>query len=184
MAKKNRRSALERHYQTGRHGVSGAEGVTLTERRGLAMAQVNGAPERDGPVRLASQTSGDVTLLWTGPGQWFAISERASPEELVAHLEGRLSSSDATVTDLSHARTVVRIAGDVWRDLLAKGCPADVDAMASGDCVASLLGHFTVVIHCVADDAADVYVFRSFGASLWDWLRGGAEEFGYTVLDL
>ena len=43
------------------------------------------------------------------------------------------------------------------------------------------LSHFTVVIHCVADDSADVYVFRSFGASLWEWLRGGAEEFGYTV---
>jgi sarcosine oxidase gamma subunit len=27
-----------------------------------------------------------------------------------------------------------------------------------------------------------VYVFRSFAASLWEWLRGGAEEFGYTVL--
>jgi sarcosine oxidase gamma subunit len=53
--------------------------------------------------------------------------------------------------------------------------------MVPGDCVASLLSHFTVIIHCVTEDSADVYVFRSFGASLWEWLRGGAEEFGYTV---
>jgi sarcosine oxidase gamma subunit len=39
-----------------------------------------------------------------------------------------------------------------------------------------------VIIHCVSDEIVDVYVFRSFGASLWEWLRGGAAEFGYRVL--
>lgn len=183
MADSNRRSALERHYQPGRYGVSGAEGVTLAERRGLTIAQVNGAPEEEGPAPLTARTTDGLVSLWTGPGQWLVVSERATPQELVAQLEERLSSSGAAITDLSHARTVVRIAGDAWRDLLAKGCPADVDAMKRGDCIASLSSHFSVVIHCVADDTADVYVFRSFGASLWDWLRGGAEEFGYSVLD-
>lgn len=183
MADDNRRSALERHYEPGRYGavVTEVPGVTLAERRDLSMAQVNGAPDASGPPTLGSVTAGDAMLLWTGPGQWFAVSERASAEDLVADLEERLSSSDATVSDLSHARTVVRIGGAWWKDLLAKGCPADIDAMVAGDCIASLLGHFTVIIHCVADDCADVYVFRSFGASLWEWLRGGAEEFGYVV---
>jgi len=184
VAEKHRRSALERHYQTGRYGASVAVGVTLVERRGLAMVQVNGAREDEGPARLASQTSGDATLLWTGPGQWFVVSERTSPDALVAHFEERLSSSGAAVTDLSHARTVVRVTGDAWRELRAKGCPADVDAMKSGDCIESHLSHFSVVIHCVAEDAVDIYVFRSFGASLWEWLRGGAEEFGYEVLEV
>ncbi len=109
------------------------------------------------------------------------MSDSAGADGLLAELEQRLSASDATVSDLSHARTVLRVSGPAWKDLLAKGCPADIDAMAPGDCVASLLSHFTVVIHCVAEDSADVYVFRSFGASLWEWLRRGAEEFGYTV---
>lgn len=183
MAEDRRSSALDRHYQPGTFGASGpgAPGITLDERRDLAMAQVNGAPEGNGPAPLGSSRDGDAILLWTGPGQWFAVSESLDAGALVAALEERLSSSDATVSDLSHARTVVRVGGPAWRDLLAKGCPADIDALAPGDCVASLLSHFTVIIHCVADDAADVYVFRSFGASLWEWLRGGAEEFGYTV---
>lgn len=183
MADRGRSSALERYYESGRFGANGAgtPGITLSERRGVAMAQVNGAPEGSGPLALGSQTAGEVTLLWTGPGQWFAVSEGLDAAGLVGALEERLSSSDATVSDLSHARTVVRVAGTAWRELLAKGCPADVDAMMPGDCVATLLSHFTVVIHCVAEDSADVYVFRSFGASLWEWLRGGAEEFGYTV---
>lgn len=182
MADNDRRSALERYYESGRFGAGGAgTPITLGERRGVAMAQVNGAPEGRGPLALRSQSEGDVTLLWTGPGQWFAVSERLDGAALTGALEERLSSSDATVSDLSHARTVLRVAGAAWRDLLAKGCPVDIDAMMPGDCAATLLSHFTVVIHCVAEDSADVYVFRSFGASLWEWLRGGAEEFGYFV---
>ena len=183
MADSQRSSALARHYDRGRFGATGpgTPGITLGERRDLAMAQVNGAPEGDGPPALGSSDVGGTTLLWTGPGQWFAVSESLENHALVAELEERFSSQGATVSDLSHARTVVRIAGPAWRDLLAKGCPADIDAMSPGGCIASLLSHFTVVIHCVADDCADVYVFRSFGASLWEWLRGGAEEFGYQV---
>ena len=183
MADSERRSALERHYERGSFGATGpgAPALALRERRGLAMAQVNGAPDESGPATLGSVTDGDTTLLWTGPGQWFAVSASVGADGLLAGLEERFSSTDATVSDLSHARTVLRVSGAAWKDLLAKGCPADIDAMVPGDCVASLLSHFTVIIHCVTEDSADVYVFRSFGASLWEWLRGGAEEFGYTV---
>ncbi len=185
MADSERRSALERYYERGSFGATGpgAPALTLRERRGLAMAQINGAPDQGGPAALASVTDGDTTLLWTGPGQWFAVSASVGAEGLLAELEKRFSSTDATVSDLSHARTVMRVSGPAWKDLLAKGCPADIDAMSPGDCVASLLSHCTVIIHCVAEDSADVYVFRSFGASLWEWLKRGAEEFGYTVLD-
>ena len=183
MADNGRRSALERHYERGRFGATVADGaaLVLSEQRGLAMAQINGGPTESGPPTLGSVIDGDATLLWTGPGQWLAVSAALGPEALLAQLEERLSSGDATISDLSYARTVLRVRGAAWKDLLAKGCPADIDAMVPGDCVASLLSHFTVVIHCLGADSADVYVFRSFGASLWEWLRGGAEEFGYRV---
>ena len=181
MADRQGRSALERHYERGSFGAADGPALVLSERRGLAMAQVNGAPLESGPGVLACVTEDDLSLLWTGPGQWFAVSESLDADELLAKLQERLSSTQATLSDLSHARTVLRVSGAPWRDLLAKGCPADMDAMAPGDCVASLLSHFTVIIHCVSDNSADVYVFRSFGASLWEWLRGGAAEFGYAV---
>jgi len=185
VADNERRSALERYYERGSFGATNPNGpaLALGERRGLAMAQVNGAPDEGGPATLGSLSDAGTTLLWTGPGQWLAVSASAGADGLLADLEERFSSTGATVSDLSHGRTVLRVSGAAWKDLLAKGCPADIDAMVPGDCVASILSHFTVVIHCVAEDSADVYVFRSFAASLWEWLRGGAEEFGYTVLE-
>ena len=184
MADRERHSALAQHYERGSFGATGPNGpaLALSERRGLAMAQVNGAPVESAPATLGSVTEGDTTPAVDGPRPMVrGIRVAGRRRGLLTELEERLSSTDATVSDLSHARTVLRVGGAAWKDLLAKGCPADIDAMVPGDCVASLLSHFTVVIHCVAEDSADVYVFRSFGASLWEWLRGGAEEFGYTV---
>ncbi len=98
MADSERRSALERHYERGGFGATGpdAPALALRERRGLAMAQVNGAPDEGGPVPLGSVTDGDTTLLWTGPGQWFAVSDSLDADGLLAELEERLSSTDAT----------------------------------------------------------------------------------------
>ena len=99
MADTDRRSALERHYDQGRFGAAGPDeaALVLSEQRGLAMAQVNGAPTDVGPAALGSVVDGDVTLLWTGPGQWFAVSASLGPEALLAKLGERLSSSDATI---------------------------------------------------------------------------------------
>ncbi|NCF80604.1 MAG: hypothetical protein GWP74_03245, partial [Proteobacteria bacterium] len=50
MADRQGRSALERHYERGSFGAPGDHGpaLVLSERRGLAMAQVNGAPLEGG----------------------------------------------------------------------------------------------------------------------------------------
>ena len=196
MVDTSRRSALDGHYETGNFGSEGPEGpgVSLSERRPSAMAQVNGAPDEArlaellstlapdaAPKPLSSFQAEGLRMLWTGPGQWFAMSDSMAPAVLVSTLEDVLAGTDATVTDLSHARTVLRISGPACKDLLTKGCPADVEAMAPGDCLLSLLSHFNVLVDCVAEDACEVYVFRSFGLSLWEWLTDAAGEFGYCV---
>jgi len=182
MAEPVRRSALEGHAAPGTYGADrgAGPGVTLGERRPSAIMQIHGAPPEP---RLTEALSplGALTLMWTGPGQWLAVSHEHDPSGLRADLAERLDGTDATVTDLSHARTVVRVAGPAARDLLAKGCPADVDALRHGECVASMLGHLNALIHCTGDEDFDVYVFRSFGLSLWEWLEQGAGEFGYRI---
>lgn len=193
-----RRSALAGHYETGTFGAEGpgAPGVELAERRTRAMAQVNGAPEESElarhfaarspdrvPTPLTAFVTEDMTMLWTGPGQWLAVSDTLEPPALAATLEEMLSASGTAVTDLSHSRTVVRVSGSCWRDLVAKGSPADMDAMVAGDCLMTLLGHFNVLVHCLDADRCDLYVFRSFGLSLWEWLSDAAAEFGCRVRD-
>ena len=195
MSEPARRSALEGHYRTGRFGAGAgdAPGVVLAECRPLALVQVNGAPE---PGVLAKALgaresevvpnrifeAGAVRYAWNGPGQWLAESDERRPGDLVAHLESALRGHGASTTDLSHARTVVRVSGAAVTDLLAKLCPIDVETMRAGDSAATLAGPFNVQVVKSGDDEFRLYVFRSFGLAMWEMLRGEAAEFGGEIV--
>lgn len=128
------------------------------------------------PNDRRSCVGNDATLMWNGPGEWMFESEFRPADETLKSLRGLFVSTDATVTDLSSARTIVRISGSSRRDFLKKGCPADIDAMTDGDVITSLIGHFTATIHC-RSDCFDVYVLQSFGTDFWHWCRQNIREF-------
>ena len=186
-----RRSALHGHLKAGRHGA-GSPDVVLVERRPAVLVQLNGVrdPEALGralsPLGLAGglqsrrATAGErADLLWTGAGQWWVAGRE--PGLSAPALRELVGDPEVTATDLGHARTVVRASGPKARELLAKGCPLDVDGLAASDCAPTRLGPFSVVLHCRAAQSFDLYVFRSFGLALWEWLCDEAAEFGYEI---
>ena len=110
------------------------------------------------------------------------MSNFENPTELVSNLCRKFSPTQATITDLSHARTVVRVEGERAVDVLCKGCPADIEGMSTDDCMATLMGTISTLVHCrEARFAFDLYVFRSFGLAFWEWITDAALEFGYKV---
>ena len=189
-----RRSALDGHVEPGRHGVSGSgdPGVIIEECRPAALVQVNGVPDpgalagvlsslgAGGEARPRRGSPGEHgEVLWTGAGQWWVVcrDREAGADEVLALIE----APDATTLHLGHARTALRVSGPMARELLAKGCPLDVDALEAGDCASSRLGPFNVVLYCRAVASFDLYVFRSFGLAMWEWLVDEAAEFGCEV---
>ena len=187
-------SALEGHLESGRYGASDSDnpGVVLEEILPGALVQLNGVSDAGSLAGVLSRLgisgtpqprsslageSGD--LLWTGAGQWWVVEREREMSAADAHELCR--AVDATVLDLGHARTVVRVGGPMARDLLAKGCPLDVDGLEAGYCAPTRLGPFSVVLHCRAEACFDLYVFRSFGLAMWEWLADEAAEFGYEV---
>ena len=154
--------------------------------------QLNGAPAEDelskhlkplkpAPASLKATAKGSMTLLWNGPGMWLVTSPEQAAADLRAEIEEALDGTDATLTDLSQARTVATVEGPRAKDLVAKACPLDIDAMQAGDTSPSVLGHFNVQVHCVSEECFDLYVFRSFGLALWEWLIEEALEFGCEI---
>ena len=194
MSSVERRSALTGHRGDGDGDASGdsADRVMLEELELAAIAQINGAPDKRSLQRLLAPNEtvevgraarGDTyVMLWNGPGKWLTVSESEEPYTFIADLRDKLEGTDATVTDLSHARTVIRITGKHAPDVLCKGCPADIEAMQSGECLATLMGTLSSVVHCrEAGQTFDVYVFRSFGQSFWEWLTDASLEYGYAA---
>ena len=197
MAEASRQTALSGHTESRDVGESSRKttGVRLSQRQPTAILQLNGAPDEASLAkRLAAVGStstpslnraadGDAwVLLWNGPGQWFVVSETIEPNTLLDQFETALEGSDATLTNLSHARSVTRIEGSDVRELLTKLCPLDIEAMSAGDCATSLFGQLTALAHCVADERFDLYVFRSFGLEMREMLIDEAREFGVHIV--
>ncbi len=196
MADPLRVSALESHLRPGRYGaaIEGKPGVEPQEWRPSAIVQINGAADGEDfgqalgflelealPRPRRACPGKATTLLWNGPGRWLAVSADAPPVRFVNGFREALKGSDATITDLSHARSVVRITGPRACEVLLQGCPLDLELFGENDCAASLLGHLSVQLHGLGDDGFDVYGFRSFAVALWEWLYDASLEYGLEV---
>lgn len=192
------RSALAGIVLPGRHGrKDGDAGVTLSERIDLGIASVMARRGRSAPLREAvraaywadlpdssrSVQGPAVAFIGTGPGQWLAVSERLANGALAADL-GRLLKGNASISDQSDGRAVIRIRGPRARDVLAKGLPIDLhpSVFAPGSAATSLINLMGVTLWQVDDvPTYDIALFRSLGGSFWKWLVDSAAEFGCEV---
>jgi heterotetrameric sarcosine oxidase gamma subunit len=122
------------------------------------------------PAANRAISDGAVTVLWHGPGQWVIV--RAPSGTPLADELAALCRDAAAVVDLGHARTVLRFEGAGVRDLLANGTSIDLRPMrfAPGACALTALGKIGALLHAVDLNAVDVYVARSYGQALLEWL--------------
>lgn len=193
MAEARRRSALAETLETG----TGSPVLTLAERRPAMLLRLLADGDDAGvasalrrlitlapPPAANTAIAGDgCTLLWLAPREWLLVCEVEDPGIDEARLAAALAHTSGTVVDVSHGYTVVTIAGSGARELLAKGVPIDLDAVAfeAGACAQTCLADMSVLLHARHAQAIDLYVGRSYAASLWEWLVLSAAEFGYRV---
>ncbi|HEX2115318.1 MAG TPA: sarcosine oxidase subunit gamma family protein [Alphaproteobacteria bacterium] len=189
------RSALHGVLRPGRGGAAGAAGVRIAEQRDLSIVQISVFPGAAGdtaaleaflgmtlPKPGKSDAAGPRVILWVGPGRWLVVEPGRT--NLAAALD-RAAQGRVAITDLSHARTVLRLSGPSVRDVIAQGCAIDMHPRAAmpGDCFVTALARHSTVLHIVDAATADVYVYRSFGQDLLEWLLEAAAPYGYETVD-
>ena len=141
------------------------------ERLGIALPA---GPDASGDDRRAA--------LRIAPRRWWLVEDQehaAGPAALAAALAGR-----AALTDLSHARTVLRLAGPASRSVLAKLCRIDLHprAFPTGRVAQTALGQVPVLIHAIGDEPGfDLYLPRSLAGSGFDAVVDAAEAFGVAI---
>ena len=196
-----RRSALAAHP---RHAdvvrFAAADGTlvaALSERRPLAIAQVSAfAPTVDeaaarlaGALPVASPApnryTGDDRLRAgaIGPGIWQVVG---APDHVPAATALRAALSGvATVVDLSHARTALRLSGPIAARALAQHCPLDLDpaAFAPGSVTSTRFDHLGITLARIgpADPVFELLVFRGYAEFVFEALLEGLAEFGAVV---
>ncbi len=145
------------------------------------------------PVQpLDAARRGAIVTLWLGPDEWLiVVGGGGSSEEpdsdasaFCTRLEAAFRGHFVTVTDVSDAWCVLRLAGPAATEVLAKGCGLDTHARAlpPGKVARSLLAKADVILHRLKPDAFEIYVARSYADYLWRWLEDAGAEFGVAVL--
>lgn len=199
-----RRSAITTLYVPGAHGVaSGEPGVTLKERRPLAVLHLSVRGADAAAVEAASKafgldlptaagrsaSKGGRTALPTAPGQWLLTATNVAHETESAELADAVAQAvgaKGAVNDVSQGRCVIRVDGPDSRAVLSKLCSMDLHprVFEADACGTSMMAHVSVTIRRVGDgDAFDLFVARGFARHFWEALTHAAAEHGYQVLD-
>ncbi|MDZ7786706.1 MAG: sarcosine oxidase subunit gamma family protein [Halofilum sp. (in: g-proteobacteria)] len=174
-------------------------GVTLRERPFLGCVNLRGNPEDasftdavQGVLGVALPTepntvveSGDITVFWLAPTEWFVRTVADGERDLIARLEEALAGQHIATNDVTGNFTTIELAGPHARDVLEKGCTLDLHprAFAPGQCAQTLLSHAGILIRPVHDGQAfELVVRRSFADYTFIWLEDAAVEYGGVAI--
>lgn len=170
-------------------------GIVLSERRPAVYLNVHGDGGDPGFLSAvegiltfelpagAGTVSGDdeTSALWLGPDEWLVVSVPRDDGRLAMSLRNALAGQSAAITDLSSGYTTISLWGPRSRDVLAKGCPVDLEppAFGVGRCAQTNLGHTGAIIRQRSEvPSFDLLVRRSFADATWHWLEQASAEFG------
>lgn len=197
-----RRSALAAHplLQQGKHAAlspAGTAPVALSERRPLSILQVSAFAHSvdEAGNRLAgalvlelptpNRYTGDLqrSLRAIGPGIWQIVGNAGAVPEAGA-LRTTVAGV-ATVVDLSHARTALRVSGAAAAHTLSKHCGLDLHAsrFPTGSATNTRFGHIGMTLARI-DDAPtfELLVFRGYAEFVFEAMVEAGGEFGLQIL--
>lgn len=189
-------SPLGPAWQPGVHGnAAGGAGVTIAETRPGSIVQVSAwrgeekaliaAVRKATGIALPDGAGGGIaqetkSAFGIAPGRFLVVDQA---EGAAAALAKTVSVKVGSVTDLSHGRTAIRVAGPKAEWLLSQFFAIDfaLAAFPIGYGVSTVHHDIFAQVQRTGETQFDVYVFRSFARSFWKALCHAAEEVGYEV---
>ncbi len=126
-------------------------------------------------LQLTSPTSAigsDPRSFWLGPDRWLLVSNLTTPDVIVRNCKETLAEILHNAVDYSAGLVVLRIVGPNAAQLLATGSGIDFrpEKFPIGMCCRTRLAQIAAVIVTETPEQFDIYVDRSYGNYLNDWL--------------
>ncbi|MBS0389085.1 MAG: hypothetical protein JSR15_11455, partial [Proteobacteria bacterium] len=145
-----------------------------------AVAPILGGPP---PRAGGAQSSGHARVYHIARNQYWVVG--ADPA-LAAELAAAIDPAVGSVTSLSHARARISLRGATARTVLAKLLSIDLapEVFCVGEARQTGLHHTGVLCERTAADRYDLYVLRTFAATIWECLADAALEFGYDIEEM
>jgi sarcosine oxidase subunit gamma len=189
-------SPLGEGLRPGRYGnIGSGTGVRLRETRPASIVEARAWQGRENELLRAIRKATGLELpdgagagivkpakagFGCGPGRFLLIDQA---ERLAERLAEAIDMETGTVTDLSHGRTAIRIAGPKAEWVLSKFFALDFALTAFPLGAGKAAQHHDILaqIQRTGEEQFDLYVFRSLARSFWKTLCHAAEEVGYEA---
>lgn len=150
----------------------------LLDKAGAGQLQIPTAPNT---VSSTSQAS----MFWMGPDEWMFRSEPAAFDSLSAVLSANMlqqtvsadfADQHVAIVDVSDYYTVFELRSRHATQLLARGCPLDLDSCfaEAGCCAQTRIGNAAVLLDTTSAELWRIQVRWSYAQYLWQLLERSA----------
>jgi sarcosine oxidase subunit gamma len=125
-----------------------------------------------------SASWGDTKILWLSPDQWLITCPRGKAQDLTDALVKELGDAHSLVVNVSDMRAIIRLEGDLVREVVMKGSTLDLtDGNYTPGTVRRMrFAEIAALLQIVEDNVIDIYVFRSYAHYAWDFLVKAARK--------
>ena len=139
------------------------------------------------PTKANTYTNNEsLKIIWLGPNEWLIIDEKEdNKQDLYSKLENSIGSQNASVTNVSENRTIIRMMGTKLFILLAKFLTLDLDnSLANSSSVAQTLFIKVPVLLLrhhknKQEQKIDIYTNRSHTNYVYKILVDGAKNLDF-----
>lgn len=147
-----------------------------------AIASELGVALPEGVGSVAGATAG-IAVLWLGPDEFLVVAPEDT--ELVDGLVQALGDEAGQVVDLSANRTVIELSGPSAREVLEKGCPANLHprSFEIGTAITTTLGPVPLLLWKTGEETFRLLPRASFADYTARWLLDGMLEFAAAPID-
>ena len=130
---------------------------------------------------MRANESGERAALWLGPDEWLLRAPLADAIVTRQSLEPAVSDPHSLV-EISDRQLAYQIHGPAMRDVLAAGCPLDLDpeAFPVGMCTRTILGKAEIILWRPAAAGFIGECGRSFATSVRAFLADAGRECGFA----
>ena len=131
---------------------------------------------KDKPLSVVSNK--DTRILWNGPKNWLLVSTK---KDLLKDILQNFKETDFAITDLSHSKAIIEIAGKEVKEVLKKGCPFNFNTLEKNNSINSTYNGIALTIDMIDESPyrARIFTLRSFGESLYHSITDASLEFGF-----
>jgi sarcosine oxidase subunit gamma len=120
-----------------------------------------------------AQAGGERAALWLGPDEQLLLAPAGDAGRLQAELGAALQGLAHSLVEVSQRQAGLAMDGPRARDLIASGCPLDLDpeSFPVGMCTRTLFAKAEVVLWRRGAEEYHLEVARSFAGYVLDWMR-------------